>query len=263
MCRPKVGPMSSAVSGTVPERGALLSPARPASAMTAGPGNGASMPQRIDLHSHSLLSDGKVTPTEMWFEARALEHRALALTDHAGLEDKRPMLERLQQEAEAWADETFLPIVGVELTKVPPRRIADAAREARNAGAEIVIVHGETIAEVVPEGTNHAAIDSGHVDVLAHPGLLDPKDAELARANGVILEVSGRRGHSLSNGHVVQVAREAGAEIVVDSDAHEPLDLIPWSKARRIALGAGVRESELETVLTTNPSRLIRRLGGR
>jgi putative hydrolase len=218
-----------------------------------------SLSRRVDFHSHSYLSDGSTSATDMWNEAVELEHRALALTDHLSLEDAKPLLDRLHQEARGWEGTGFLPIVGVELTKIPPRRIADVARAARKAGAEIVIVHGETIAEHVPAGTNHAAIDSGVVDVLAHPGLLDPRDAELAKAHSVALEISGRRGHSLCNGHVVRVALEAGAELVVDSDAHAPDQLIPLEQARRIALGAGVPERGLDRVLFTTPAEIVRR----
>ncbi len=220
-------------------------------------------PQRIDFHSHSYLTDGTASPTDMWSHAESLAHRALALTDHIALEDPTPLLDRLHQEARAWDGEGFVPIVGVELTQVPPRRIADAAKGARRAGAQIVIVHGETLAELVPAGTNRAAIDSGEVDVLAHPGLLDPHDAELARAHGVALEISGRSGHSLGNGRVVRAALEAGAELVVDSDAHHPRELIPLERARRIAQGAGVPEARLERVLVAGPSELARRLVGR
>jgi len=223
---------------------------------------GEKFPRRADFHSHSYLSDGESSATDMWNEAEALEHRALALTDHLSMEDPKPMLARLHEEAKAWEGTGFIPIVGVELTKVPPRRIADAARAARKAGAEIVIVHGESIVEHTPEGTNHAAIDSGLVDVLAHPGLLDPTDAELAKAHSVVLEISGRRGHSLTNGHVVRVALEAGAELVVDSDAHDPEQLIPFEQARRIALGAGVPESQLARVLGSTPTALVKRTHG-
>lgn len=218
--------------------------------------------RRVDFHSHSYLSDGATSATEMWNEAEALQHRALALTDHLSMEDPRPMLERLRQEARAWEGRDFLPLVGVELTKLPPPKIAEVARAARRAGAEIVIVHGETIVEHVPAGTNHAAIDSAEVDVLAHPGLLEPKDAELARAHSVFLEISGRRGHSLCNGRVARLALDAGAELVVDSDAHAVNELIPLEHARRIALGAGVPEAGLARVLGAAPASLLRKARG-
>jgi len=196
----------------------------------------------------------------MWSEAEALDHRALALTDHLSMEDPKPLLDRLHREARAWEGSRFLPIVGVELTKIPARRIAEAARAARRAGAEIVIVHGESIVEHVPVGTNHAAIDSAEVDVLAHPGLIEPRDAALAHAHSVALEISGRRGHSLSNGHVVREALVAGADLVVDSDAHTPSQLIPISLARKIALGAGVPEAALARVLVRTPSEIVKRV---
>lgn len=219
--------------------------------------------KRVDFHSHSYLTDGVSSPTDMWHEAELLEHRVLALTDHLALEDPRPLLERLRREARAWDGESFVPLVGVEITQVPPRHIAEAARAARTAGAQVVLVHGESVVERVAPGTNHAAIASGLVDVLAHPGLIDPKDVELAREQGVTLEISGRPGHGLGNGHVVRHALEVGADLVVDSDAHRPQDLIAPAHARRIARGAGVPEERLEEVLVRTPEALVRRLRGR
>jgi putative hydrolase len=219
--------------------------------------------RRADFHSHSFLSDGVTSATDMWNEASTLDHRALALTDHISMEDPTPLLRRLHAEAKAWEGTDFRPVVGVELTKIPARHIAAAARKARRAGAEIVIVHGESITEHVPPGTNRAAIESGLVDVLAHPGLIDPADVELAKANDVVLEISGRRGHALANGHVARLAVAAGATLVVDSDAHSPDQLIPLPRARAIALGSGLPESALDEVLFGAPTRLLKRLKAR
>jgi len=228
--------------------------------MAPGPSSPARAARRIDFHSHSYLSDGVTSATDMWNEAAALAHRALALTDHISLEDPRPMLARLHEEARAWEGTQFFPVVGVELTKVPARHIGPASAAARRAGAEIVIVHGESIVENVPRGTNHAAIDSQEVDILAHPGLLDPRDAALAHDHGVTLEISARRGHSLTNGHVAREAVRAGAALVVDSDAHHPRDLVRLEQARRIAIGAGLRASEADRAILRTPAELLRRL---
>lgn len=214
---------------------------------------------RFDFHSHSYLSDGDDSPTGMWHTASKLDHRALALTDHVSLEDPTPLLRRLHEEAAAWEDSQFRPLVGVELTFLPPRRIAEAARRARAAGAQIVIVHGETLAEPVRAGTNRAALESGLVDVLAHPGLLTSRDAALAKENSVILEISARAGHSLANGHVVRTALAAGAKLIVDSDAHSPDQLVPPARAYQIALGAGVPTSLAREVLLQTPRELFRR----
>jgi putative hydrolase len=196
----------------------------------------------------------------MWREGERLDHRALALTDHVGLEEPRPLLDRLREEAVGCDSPAFRPIIGVELTLVPPARIAEAARRARRAGAEIVIVHGETAVEHVAAGTNHAAIESAEVDVLAHPGLIDERDVELARAHSVVLEISGSQRHSICNGHVVRNALAAGARLVVDSDAHAVDQLIPLERARMIARAAGVPEAQLDSVLFDTPRDLVRRL---
>ena len=72
--------------------------------------------------------------------------------------------------------------------------------------------------------------------------------------------MSGRRGHSLTNGHVVKVAREAGADMVVDSDAHAPEDLMDEAKARIVARGAGMTDAEVERAVNVVPLEAIRRI---
>jgi putative hydrolase len=217
--------------------------------------------ERFDFHSHTYLTDGTASATEMWRQAEHLEHRALAVTDHIALDDPGPLLERLRQEARAWEGTALTTLIGVEVTHVPPSKIERAVRAARRAGAEIVIVHGETLAENVVPGTNRAALELGEVDVLAHPGLLTVEDAELAKSQGTILELSGRRGHSLSNGRVARVALEVGAALCVDSDAHAIDQLLASVAARRVAEGAGLLETKLEAVLEGAPRALLKRVG--
>jgi putative hydrolase len=214
---------------------------------------------RFDFHSHTFLTDGTTAPTDMWVHADRLGHRVLAITDHISLEDPAPLLKRLAAEAEGFLGGPLLPLIGVEVSMVAPRRIADVARAARKAGAQIVIVHGETPVEPVPAGTNHAAIDCRDVDLLAHPGLLDPADAALARAHDTFLELSGRRGHSYANGHVARVALEAGAALVVDSDAHGPDQLLGIDLARKVAAGAGLPVADVWRALSKAPVRLAER----
>jgi putative hydrolase len=217
--------------------------------------------RRYDFHAHTFLTDGSASATDMWTAGDRLGHRVMAITDHVGMEDPTPLLTRLHAESKAFADGPMVTFVGVEISMVPPRHIDAVARAARRAGAEIVIVHGETLAEPVPAGTNRAAIDCREVDLLAHPGLLDPADAELARAHGTILELSGRSGHSVTNGHVARVALAAGASIVVDSDAHRTGDLLPYERALLVARGAGLTELPISGALATTPEALVRRLG--
>jgi putative hydrolase len=218
-------------------------------------------PQRYDFHSHTFLTDGDASATDMWREAEASGHRALAVTDHVFLDDPAPLLARLRLEEKAWEDEPFVTLVGVEVTMVPPRRLADVVRAARRAGADLVIVHGETPANPVPPGTNRAAVELPEVDILAHPGFLTPEDAELAKAHDQLLEISARAIHMVANGHVVRTGLAVGNDMVVDSDAHDTHELAPYEIARRVARGAGVPESELGRVLSAAPLRLLKRCG--
>lgn len=225
--------------------------------MSSPPGTGR---ERYDFHAHTFLTDGNAAATDMWHQAVQIGHRALAITDHLYTEDPRPMMERLLQEQAAFEVEGFSTLVGVEISMNPPRRIAQTAKAARKAGAQIVIVHGETPVEPVPAGTNHAAVESNEVDLLAHPGLLTEEDAELARSHGVVLELTPRRGHSWGNGLVAMLALKVGAELVVDSDAHDLDQLLTQERARKVAQGAGVPLHHVTRTLTEAPSRLLQRL---
>ena len=149
---------------------------------------------------------------------------------------------------------------GVEITHTPKGDIDRLAKEARRLGAGIVNVHGETIMEPVEPGTNMAAVSSNNVDILAHPGLITGEEASIAASNGVFLEVSGRKGHGLANGHVVKVATLAGAQLILDSDAHEPQDLMTPEYAEKVAIGAGLSPERATSLLNTSPLILLKNL---
>jgi putative hydrolase len=68
----------------------------------------------------------------------------------------------------------------------------------------------------------------------------------MAAEKGIFLEISARKGHCLTNGHVAQLAKKHTAELVLNSDAHEPSDLISEEQARKIVLGAGLIEGDFE-----------------
>lgn len=219
--------------------------------------------ERFDFHCHTFLTDGRASATDMWCEAAQMGHRALAVTDHVALEDPKPLLDRLRQEATAWDGEGLTTLIGVEITMVPPHRIAEAVRAARRAGAEVVIVHGETPANPVPPGTNRVAVELNEVDILAHPGFLTVEEAELAKAHGVVLELTARALHMVTNGHVARLALEVGNDLVVDSDAHATDQLVTADRAWQVARGAGVPEESVRRILLETPERLLRRCGKR
>lgn len=213
-----------------------------------------------DFHTHTFLSDGALSPVELVRRAVVNGYTAIAVTDHVGMGDQERVLEILVRECELASREMgIIAIPGVELTHLPPQKIAEAAAKARSLGARIVIVHGETIKEPVQQGTNLAALECPDVDILAHPGMLSPAEARLAADRGVCLELSARAGHSLTNGHVARLAADAGAALVVDSDAHQPDDLLTETLARSIALGAGISPEDADAILRANPELLINR----
>ncbi|MEN6422436.1 MAG: histidinol phosphate phosphatase domain-containing protein, partial [Smithella sp.] len=145
-----------------------------------------------------------------------------------------------------------------EITHVAPAQIAALALEARKLGAKIVVVHGETIVEPVPAGTNLAALKSS-VDILAHPGLLTEKEARLAADRGIYLEITTRKGHSFTNGHVAQMARKFKAKLILNNDAHSPADFVGKEKAERIARGAGLNSRDI-TAMFENSRRMVKKL---
>ena len=180
-----------------------------------------------DFHTHTFLSDGVLSPIELIRRALARGYKAIGVTDHVGVGNLEYVVKTLVTDcAVATKRWNILAMPGVEITHVPKEDIDMVARTAKELGAKLVNVHGETAVEPVEPGTNEAAVRSSFVDVLAHPGLITYEVARLAAENGVYLEVSARKGHSLTNGHVVKTAKQAGAVMVLDSDAHEPGDLL-------------------------------------
>lgn len=214
-----------------------------------------------DFHTHTSLSDGVLSPMELIRRALVNGYRAIALTDHAGAGSlDRIIQETVEACALARSHWDILAIPGIELTHVPAKAIAETAKKAKQLGACIVVVHGETIVEPVEEGTNLAALHSPHVDILAHPGLLSLEEAKLAAANGIFLEISARKGHGLTNGHVAHLALQAGAKLLLSSDAHSEEDLLAAPLADAIMRGTGLDATTCHQVLAVNPQALLKRL---
>jgi len=211
----------------------------------------------IDLHTHTFASDGVLLHSELIRRASIAGYRAIGITDHADETNMEDLIRRSLKAAEVWnADSGIIVIPGVEITHVSPGRIRPLAAWAKELGARIVVVHGETVTEPVAPGTNTEALKSPHVDILAHPGLLSRQDAALAAENGVLLEITARKGHSTANGHVAAVSREAGARNILNSDAHGPGDLISGQWAKTVLSAAGLSDEEVIETLGNSESLL-------
>ena len=202
----------------------------------------------IDLHTHTFFSDGELVPAEHLRRVEILGYQAVAITDHAdssNLDFIIPRIVKAAADLNRHSQTRLLP--GIELTHVPPGMYKELTAEARRLGALIVVGHGETIVEPVIPGSNLAAIEAG-IDILAHPGFITEEVARLAAHKGVLLELSGRKGHSLTNGHVAQMAARTGARLAVNADAHGPGDFLTETMARCVALGAGVTPDGYEQI---------------
>jgi histidinol phosphatase-like PHP family hydrolase len=203
----------------------------------------------IDLHTHSLFSDGVLVPSELVRRAVMKGYEVIAITDHADASNLDFTIPRVAAACKVLTSQwKIIALPGIELTHIPPGTFGELTDRARSLGAAIVVAHGETIVEPVHPGTNRAAIEAG-VDILAHPGLITKEEAALAARHGVHLEISSRKGHSLSNGHVAAIAAETGAKLVIDTDTHEPGDLITDEFARSVLFGAGLNEERISAVL--------------
>ncbi|MBC2694154.1 MAG: histidinol phosphate phosphatase domain-containing protein, partial [Desulfobacteraceae bacterium] len=180
----------------------------------------------------------------------------IGLTDHGDFSNIDFIVPRIVAIAEKLNSVLSIKVVpGIEITHVPPSLISDAAKKARSLGAKIIIVHGETIAEPVSPGTNNAAIEAD-IDILAHPGLISEEEVLKAKENEIFLEISARKGHSLTNGHVAKLARKTGAKLVINTDAHAPEDLIDEKMAKKIVCGAGLTENDYD-IMQQNASLFI------
>jgi putative hydrolase len=202
----------------------------------------------IDLHTHSLNSDGELIPAELWRRAQVKGYRYLAITDHVDASNFEVVFTRLKAAALSLNRGDFPVLIpGLEFTHLPPALIAPLTAQARALGVPLIVVHGETLVEPVAPGTNRAAIEAD-VDILSHPGLITLEEAARARERGVFLELSARKGHALANGHVARLALEVGASLLVNTDSHSPSDLITRHQAERIARGAGLRDPAIQTL---------------
>lgn len=219
------------------------------------------MNKRIDLHMHTLFSDGELLPSELARRALKLKHKVIAMTDHvdwSNVEAIPTIQDAIDDINENW---DITAVLGAEVTHAPLESIDGIAKRAKELGAKIVVVHGETLNEPVLPGTNRAAVESKYVDILGHPGLITKEEAEIALKNDIYLEISARKGHCLGNGHVANIAREVGNKLLVDTDSHAPGDLITFEKSYKVALGAGLNHDEAMKAIVDNPHELLKSKG--
>jgi histidinol phosphatase-like PHP family hydrolase len=211
-----------------------------------------------DFHTHTFNSDGILSPIELIRRAFVKGYSAIAITDHVALGSLGRVIKETSDDcALARTYWNIFAIPGVELTHIPPRAISEVAKRAKEMGAWLVVVHGETPVEPVEEGTNLAAVQSPYVDILAHPGLITIEEASLAAQNNIFIELTSRKGHSMSNAHVASVSQKAEARLLVNSDAHDENDLLTPSSVEAILRKANINQRQHRQIIDRNPLLLI------
>ena len=192
---------------------------------------------RGDLHVHTERSDGEATIEEMVAAAEAYGHDYVSIADHAtgpgmvggvGLDDAA-----LTEQAEAIRDvgsETDIDVfAGVEANIGAAGEISVAA----DVLAELDCVVASPHSALDGDGTERlvTAIEHPEVDIVGHPTgrLLNRRPghdidiervAEAAATHGTALEINADPRRLDLRASYVKAAIEAGATVVIDTDAH-------------------------------------------
>lgn len=192
--------------------------------------------------------------------ALVIGHEAYAITDHASASNL-DIIPKLAKDCELaikhWG---MLALPGVELTHVPANAIEEVAEKARELGAFVIVVHGETISEPVEPGTNLNAAKLANVDILAHPGLLTNEEARLCKQNNVFVEITTNPSHSMTNGHIAKVGLKEDVNFIHNTDTHKPASMLTYSQGEEALLGTGFHSDVITKILQDNVRSLVTKI---
>jgi len=200
-----------------------------------------------DLHTHSLLSDGQLLPSELARRYEAKDYKAIAITDHVDVSNIKRVINQIIEFTRKWPRNRIKVYPGIELTHVPLQQFAPLAKYARSKGIKIIIAHGETPMEPVMPGTNKKAL-CADIDILAHPGKITKEEVLLAKKKNIFLEITARRSHKSTNGHVLNLARKYGAKLILNTDSHSPDNILSPKELKKAGLKAGLTNKEIVKV---------------
>ncbi|MGA9822782.1 MAG: PHP domain-containing protein, partial [Desulfobaccales bacterium] len=95
----------------------------------------------IDLHTHTLNSDGELLPAELWRRAQVRGYRYLGITDHVDASNFEAVFAVLRAAARSLnRGEAPILIPGLEFTHLPPALIGPLTAQARALGVPLIVV---------------------------------------------------------------------------------------------------------------------------
>ncbi|HEX7284411.1 MAG TPA: DNA polymerase/3'-5' exonuclease PolX, partial [Vicinamibacterales bacterium] len=229
---------------------------------------------KCDVHMHTTESDGRESIQSMAAAAQARGLEFIAITDHTqslamanGLDETRTLAHAENIRAISKRMQGFTILAGAEVDILSDGRL-DLADDCL-AALDIVIVSLHSQLQQDEEETTRRlirAIEHPAVDIVGHPTarwLLRREGArfklekviDAAVANGVALEINSQPHRlDLCDSHA-RLARDRGAKLAINSDAHEipALDYTRWGilTARRAWLTS-------EDVINTRPLKQFR-----
>jgi DNA polymerase (family 10) len=227
---------------------------------------------RGDLHTHTEWSDGGNSIEELVEAATAFGHEYIAVTDHAsgpgilsgvGLDDDE-LSEQIDRVETAREDAEIEVFAGVEANIEADGGIS--VGEDVLTALDLVVASPHSGLD--GDGTERLIEAASHpeVDILGHPsgrrlnqrsGLdLDVERlATVAADHETALEINADPGRLDLSGQAVKQTVEAGATVVIDTDAHEPAS---FEHVRYGVHTARRGWAEAEDVLNTRPAGEVR-----
>ncbi|MFW5973979.1 MAG: DNA polymerase/3'-5' exonuclease PolX [Natrialbaceae archaeon] len=194
-------------------------------------------PLRGDLHTHTEWSDGEPTVVELIDAAAEFGHDYLAITDHAsgpgilsgvGLDDAA-IREQIEEIHAAAADAEIEVFAGIE-ANIDDEGGISVGEDVLEA---LDVVVASPHSSLDGDGTERLVAAAKHpeVDVIGHPTgrLLNRREglgvdierlAGVAADHGTALEINADPRRMDLRGRAIKTAIEAGATVVIDTDAH-------------------------------------------
>jgi DNA polymerase (family 10) len=205
-----------------------------------------------DLHCHTTASDGRNSLEEMAEAARERGYRYLAITDHSAsfgfgndvqADELLHRAEHVRKLNAGWRG--FKVLIGSEVNILPDGSLDYADEVLAELDWVIASVHSSfRMSEKAMTERIASAMDNRFVDAIGHLTgrrilVRDPYPIDVERiiehavATGTMLEINGNPDRRDLSEHHAKLAAEAGATIVVNSDAHgvETLRLIRYGVA--------------------------------